>query len=102
MVRLKENWDIEDSFAFTFQFLMVRLKVCQPYSYMFNYIKFQFLMVRLKGKAMKLEYMQTTTFQFLMVRLKVSNVAFEHIDLLWISIPYGAIKSRRHRLLKMA
>ena len=40
-------------------------------------------------------------FQFLMVRLKVKS-SNKHSTIVCISIPYGAIKSRRHRLLKMA
>jgi len=44
---------------------------------------------------------QVTLFQFLMVRLKAIFLVFSNREII-ISIPYGAIKSRRHHLLKMA
>ncbi len=43
-----ESWD---SIKSEFQFLMVRLKVCPEYTFLYFSTKFQFLMVRLKAVA---------------------------------------------------
>jgi len=50
-------------------------------------------MVRLKGFLSVLSKLDKTEFQFLMVRLKVV-LAFKDGRQNWISIPYGAIKSK--------
>jgi len=57
---------------------------------------FQFLMVRLKDSSNPILFLVTDIFQFLMVRLKEFILHCIN-SLTHISIPYGAIKSRRPR-----
>ena len=75
----------------SFQFLMVRLKVCEFLFFQLLGNLFQFLMVRLKGCGRSSRSSKRNSFQFLMVRLK----GYRKPDVqhpLPISIPYGSIK----------
>ncbi len=59
-----------------------------------NIFKFQFLLVRLRAKVFKKNLEAYIEFQFLLVRLRDSINYSLKIQLLRISIPSGAIKSR--------
>ena len=62
---------IEKYYPNAFQFLMVRLKVCDTIAKGWGISPFQFLMVRLKDERRRTANLYFNEFQFLMVRLKV-------------------------------
>ena len=96
MVRLKDNsrtTPIQQ--ATRFQFLMVRLKAICMRTADNKILKFQFLMVRLKEVGRYNVSYTLVLFQFLMVRLKASGRWLKMVRQNIISIPYGAIKSRK-------